>query len=151
MTQPAQRSGATMVRYEPLTEFNRLTRQLAQLFDDPWPNVPSVLGREGFSPPADVEETEDAYVIELDLPGVDKKDIDIEVSGRRLVVQGERKEKERAGMLRRQTRTVGRFRYEVMLPEQVNGDEVDASMDGGVPRLRVPKQKDEQRRRIEVK
>ena len=32
-------------------------------------------------------------------------------------------------MLRRQTRTVGRFRYEVMLPEQVNGDEIDASMD----------------------
>jgi HSP20 family protein len=54
-------------------------------------------------------------------------------------------------MLRRQTRTVGRFRYEVMLPEQVNGDEVEASMDGGVLRLRVPKQKDEQRRRIEVK
>ena len=47
MTQPAQRSGATMVRYEPLTEFNRLTRQLAKLFDDPWPNVPSVLGRKG--------------------------------------------------------------------------------------------------------
>ena len=82
---------------------------------------------------------------------MDKKDIDIEVSGRRLVVQGERKEKERVGMLRRQTRTVGRFRYEVMLPEQVNGDEIDASMDGGVLRLRVPKQKDEQRRRIEVK
>ena len=105
----------------------------------------------GVSPPADVEETEDAYVIELDLPGVDKKDIDIEVSGRRLVVQGERKEKERVGMLRRQTRTVGRFRYEVMLPEQVNGDEIDASMDGGVLRLRVPKQKDGQRRRVEVK
>jgi HSP20 family protein len=140
-----------MVRYEPFAEFNRLTQQLAQLFDSQWPELPSVLGREGFSPPADVEEADDAYLVELDLPGVDKGDIDIEVTGRKLVVQGERKEKERVGLLRRQTRTVGRFRYEVTLPEQVDGDGIDASVQDGVLRLRVPKVRNEQRRRIEVK
>ena len=151
MSQPARRSGTTMVRYEPFAEFNRLTQQLAQLFDSQWPELPSVLGREGFSPPADVEEADDAYLVELDLPGVDKGDIDIEVTGRKLVVQGERKEKERVGLLRRQTRTVGRFRYEVTLPEQVDGDGIDASVQDGVLRLRVPKVRNEQRRRIEVK
>jgi HSP20 family protein len=151
MSQPARRSGTTMVRYEPFAEFNRLTQQLAQLFDSQWPELPSVLGREGFSPPADVEETDDAYLVELDLPGVDKGDIDIETTGRKLVVQGERKEKERVGLLRRQTRTVGRFRYEVTLPEQVDGEGIDASLQDGVLRLRVPKVKSEQRRRIEVK
>ena len=151
MSQPARRSGTTMVRYEPFAEFNRLTQQLAQLFDSQWPELPSVLGREGFSPPADVEETDDAYLVELDLPGVDKGDIDIETTGRKLVVQGERKEKERVGLLRRQTRTVGRFRYEVTLPEQVDGDGIDATLQDGVLRLRVPKVKSEQRRRIEVK
>jgi HSP20 family protein len=140
-----------MVRYEPFAEFNRLTQQLAQLFDSQWPELPSVLGREGFSPPADVEETDDAYLVELDLPGVDKGEIDIEATGRRLVVRGERKEKERVGLLRRQTRTVGRFRYEVTLPEQVDGDGIDANLQDGVLRLRVPKVKSEQRRRIEVK
>jgi HSP20 family protein len=140
-----------MARYEPFNEFNRLAQQLSQLFDDQWPELPSVLGREGFSPPADVEETDDAYLIELDLPGVDKGDIDIEATGRTLVVRGERKEKERLGLLRWQTRTVGRFRYEVMLPEQVDGDAIDASLQEGVLRLRVPKQRTQQRRRIEVK
>ena len=151
MSQPARRSGTTMVRYEPFAELNRLTEQLAQLFDSQWPELPSVLGREGFSPPADVEETDDAYLVELDLPGVDKGDIDIETTGRRLVVQGERKEKERVGLLHRQTRTVGRFRYEVTLPEQVDGDGIDARLQDGVLRLRVPKVKSEQRRHIEVK
>ena len=84
---------STLTRYDPFAEFNRLTRQLTQLVDDRWPDMPSLIGRDGFSPPADVEETDDAYLIELDLPGVDKEDIDVETSGRRLVVQGERKEK----------------------------------------------------------
>jgi len=140
-----------MVRYEPFAELNRLTEQLAQLFDSQWPELPSVLGREVFSPPADVEEADDAYLVELDLAGVDKGDIDIETTGRRLVVQGERKEKERVGLLHRQTRTVGRFRYEVTLPEQVDGDGIDARLQDGVLRLRVPKVKSEQRRHIEVK
>lgn len=107
---------STLTRYDPFAEFNRLTRQLTQLVEDRWPDMPSLIGRDGFSPPADVEETDDAYLIELDLPGVDKEDIDVETSGRRLVVKGERKEKQRSGMLRWQTRTVGRFRYEVVLP-----------------------------------
>ena len=142
---------STLTRYDPFAEFNRLTRQLTQLVDDRWPDAPPLMGRDGFSPPADVEETDDAYLVELDLPGVDKKDIDVETSGRRLVVQGERKEKERTGMLRWQTRTVGRFRYEVVLPDQIDGGAIEATMKDGVLRLRVPKSKTADRRRIEVK
>ena len=103
MTQPRQRGGggtSTLTRYDPFAEFNRLTRQLTELVDDRWPDAAPLMGRDGFSPPADIEETDDAYLIELDLPGVDKKDIDVETSSRRLVVQGERKEKARTGMLR---------------------------------------------------
>ena len=154
MTQPRQRGGggtSTPSRYDPFAEFDRLTRQLTQLVDDRWPDAPPLMGRDGFSPPADIEEADDAYVIELDLPGVDKKDIDVETSSRRLVVQGERKEKERTGMLRWQTRTVGRFRYEVVLPDQIDGGDIEATMNDGVLRLRVPKSKTADRRRIEVK
>jgi HSP20 family protein len=54
-------------------------------------------------------------------------------------------------LLRRQTRTVGRFRYEVGLPDQVDGEGIDASLKEGVLHLRVPKTQGTQRRRIEVK
>jgi HSP20 family protein len=140
-----------MARYDPFAEFNRLAQQMAQAFESQWPDLPALLGREGFAPPADVEETEDAYLIDLDLPEVDKDDIEIEVTGRRLVVSGERKQKERTGVLRRQTRVVGRFRYEVTLPDQVNAEGIDASLSDGVLHLRVPKSQGAQRRRIEVK
>jgi HSP20 family protein len=151
MSQPTQRAGSGLARYDPVSEVNRLTQQMAQLFDDRWPDLPALLGRDGFTPVADVEETDDAYLIDMDLPGVDKDDVNIEFTGRRLVVNGERKEKERVGVLRRQTRTVGRFRYEVTLPEQINGDGIEATLQEGVLHLRVPKQPGGQRRRIEVK
>ncbi|HEV2808936.1 MAG TPA: Hsp20/alpha crystallin family protein, partial [Acidimicrobiales bacterium] len=105
-------------RSEPFGELGRLNQQL-QRYVDNWRDFPSLFG-EGFAPLADVEETDDAFVVEIELAGVKKNDIDIELSGRRLVVSGERKERERAGILRKRTRTVGHFRYEVVLPAELD-------------------------------
>ena len=55
---------------------------------------------EGFTPLADVEETDEAYLVEVELAGVKGDDIQVEVAGRRLSVSGERKERERVGILR---------------------------------------------------
>ena len=98
-----------------------------------------------------MEETPDAYVVEIELPGVKKDDVDIEIAGRRLAVRGERKEKERAGILRRRERVVGRFSYEVTLPGDVQDDGVEAHLNEGVLTLRVPKPDRERPRRIEVR
>ena len=103
-----------------------------------------------FTPPADVEETDDAYLVDIELPGVRKDDLDIEIAGRRLSVRGERKEKERVGILRRRERTVGRFHYEVTLPGNVEDSDVVANLDGGVLTVRVPKPASERPRRIHV-
>lgn len=89
-------------------------------------------------------------MVEIDLAGVKKDDVDIELSGRRLVVSGERKERERVGILRKRTRTVGRFRYEVVLPAELDEDGVSATLDEGVLSIRVPKEASERPRRITV-
>jgi HSP20 family protein len=151
MSQPTRQTGTSLTRSDPYSDINQLAQHIGRIFEDQWPSFPGLLGRDGFVPQADVEETEDAYLIDMDLPGVDRDDIDIEVVGRRLVVTGERKEKERVGLLRRQTRTVGRFRYEVSLPDQVDPDGIAATLTEGVLHLRVPKRQGDQRRRIEVK
>jgi HSP20 family protein len=151
MSQPTRQTGTSLTRSDPFSDVNQLAQRMGQLFEDQWPNFPALLGRDGFVPQADVEETEDSYLIDMDLPGVDRDDVDIEVVGRRLVVTGERKEKERVGLLRRQTRTIGRFRYEVSLPDQVNEDGIAAALTDGVLHLQVPKRQGERRRRIEVK
>ncbi len=136
-------------RWDPLAELDQLNRRLAGYLDL-WRQGPSLF--EGlFTPPADVEETGDAYLVDIELPGVRKQDLDIEIAGRRLTVRGERKEKERVGILRRRERTVGRFQYEVTLPGNVDEDGINANLDEGVLTVRVPKPASERPRRIEVR
>jgi HSP20 family protein len=150
MVLPARRSRTDVARWDPANEFDRLTQQLSQLLDEQWPELPRAL-EEGFTPLADVEETDDAYRVEVELPGVKQKDIKIDVDGRRLTISGERPEQQRTGWLRRQTRSWGRFNYEVVLPEQVDEDGVEATLRDGVLQVLVPKSSGSKRRRVEVK
>ena len=151
MTLPVRRNPADAGRWDPFAELDRLNQQLARYLER-WDDLPSLA--EGFTPLADVEETDDAYMVEIELPGVKRDDVSLEVGGRRLTVSGERKERERIGILRRRTRTVGRFHYEVVLraraPGDVNGDNVSASMDEGVLTVRLPKPASQRSRRIAI-
>jgi HSP20 family protein len=104
-----------------------------------------------WTPAVDIEEQDDAYVIEAELPGVKRQDVNIELIGNELLVTGEIKERERKGAIRRRIRRVGRFEYSVRLPEQVDSDSVDAKLDEGVLTVRVPKAQQAKRRKIEVK
>lgn len=84
--------------------------------------------------------------MEIELPGVKKNDIDIQSRGRRITVSGERKEQERVGILRKRTRSTGRFFHEVVLPGDIDDEGIEASLDNGVLTLRVPKEESEQQR-----
>ena len=116
---------------------------------EPWRRLPDLLG--GFTPLADVEETDEAYLVEIELPGVKREDVDIEVAGQLLTVRGDRKEKERVGILRRRERTVGHFSYEVTLPSGIDEDAVEAHLDEGVLHVRLPKPERDRPRRIEIR
>jgi len=101
-----------------------------------------------WSPLADVSETDDAYLIEADLPGVKQDQVSVEVSGGDLVISGEITRRERAGVLRRATRRQGRFAYRTMLP--ADADQVSASLSDGVLTVRVAKAETAKPRRIEI-
>jgi HSP20 family protein len=140
-----ERGGATDVE-----QFSdRMRRMLEQTFGGSW--TPLMTDPIGWSPPVDIEEQDDAYVIEAELPGVKREDVNIEVVGSELSITGEIKERERKGVLRRRTRRVGRFEYRVRLPEQVDPESVEASLSEGILTVRVPKSQRAERRRIEVK
>jgi HSP20 family protein len=100
------------------------------------------------APLSDVAETDDAYLVKVDLPGIKLRDVDVSVAGRRLTVAAERRE--RAGILWRRTRRVRRFRYEIWLPGEVDGDGIDAHLERGVLTLRVPKAAGDRPHRIAV-
>jgi HSP20 family protein len=135
-------------RRDPLSELEQLNRRLAGYLDS-WRQAPSLLAGL-FTPPADIEETDDAYLVDIELPGVRKQDLNIEIAGRRLTVHGDRKEKQHVGILRRRERAVGRFHYEVILPGNVDDDGIVANVADGVLTVRVPKPESKRHRRIAV-
>jgi HSP20 family protein len=150
MVLPARTNERTeTTTWDPSTEFRNIVSQLTR-FPDSWGDLLFQSGH-GFTPLADVEETDDAYMVEVELPGVDKKDIDVSVAGRRLTITGERKEKKRVGVLRRRTRSVGRFEYDIQLPGDIDEDGVTASLSDGVLTVRVPKATNDRAHRIAVK
>jgi HSP20 family protein len=148
MALPVRRNQLDVSNLDPVTQLERLHSQMGYLLDTwgPLPELPTT----GFVPRADVVERDDAYVVELELPGVRESDIEVSLTGRRLTVSGERKEKERVGLLRRRTRSVGRFHYEVEVPGDVDEDGVTASLDEGVLTVTLPKAESERVRRIKV-
>jgi len=139
-------NGQVVPRWDPFAELNRLGTQLERYFE-----AGPTGSLDAFIPLADVEETDDAFVIEADLPGVRRGDVSVEVDGRRVTVTGERKEQERKGILRRNNRLIGRFHYELMLPTDVLGEKVEARLVDGVLTIRIPKVQRAESRRIEVK
>lgn len=153
MAVPERRSTGQMEHrpqaWDPFAGLEQFSRQLGGFLDS-WHQQLADLWGDGFRPPADISESDDAYLVEIELPGVRKDDLDIEVVGRRLTVTGERKEKERVGILRRRERTVGRFHYEVVVPGDIEEDVVEAGLDDGVLTVRLPKPADQRPRRITV-
>ncbi len=104
-----------------------------------------------FAPGGELRETDDEFSLELDLPGVDKKDITIEFSGRRLSVRGTKTtEKEGQGTLRHTTRTSGTFTYEAILPDAVDEKGVTATLTDGVLTVKMPKATEAKTTHIEI-
>jgi HSP20 family protein len=146
MTLSVPSSSRTAARWDPFRELDELYERMNHLWET---GVPTD-GGDRWVPLADIEETDDAYVLEMDLPGVKKDDIDIEINGRELTVSGEIKEKERAGILRRRTRKVGEFHYSVTLPMEIDAESVGADLDDGVLSIRIPKSQKAKSRHVTV-
>jgi HSP20 family protein len=152
---PERRRPGAPERWEPFQEFEQVTERMRRMLEETfggfgrWPSL--LQETAGWSPPVDIEEQDDAYVLEAELPGVTRENIDIELVGNELAITGELKEKERTGVVRRRTRRTGRFDYRVTLPEQVDAEQIDASLDEGVLTMRVPKSERAQRRKVAIK
>lgn len=138
-------------RWDPLREMEELRERMDRLVEEVLGGAAPGTGRI-WSPPVDLEETDDAWVVEAELPGMKKGDITVELLDSELAIHGEVKERERSGILRRRTRRKGQFDYRVSLPGDVDADDdIDAQLKDGVLTVRIPKIASAQPRRIEVK
>lgn len=106
-----------------------------------------------FSPRTNIEETKDAYLLNLDLPGVKREDVKIDINARTLTVSGDRKSEtqtERAGFQRYECVT-GAFSRSFTVPDGIDANQVDATLADGVLRVTIRKAEAEKPRSIEIK
>jgi len=115
-----------------------------------------VLAPDGeYAPSLDVKETKDAYTVLADLPGLDRKDIQVSLEEGLLTISGSRKaEHEESSEDRtwhRVERSWGSFSRTLRLGEGVDADKVSAEYKDGVLTVAVPKKESAQPRRVDVK
>jgi HSP20 family protein len=105
------------------------------------------------TPAMDVYDEGDQYVISAELPGLDKSDIDIEMTKDTLVIkaeQEEEKEIQKEGVLRKE-RGKRAFYRKFTLPDDVKQEEIEATLDKGILRLTIPKKEPEPAKKVEIK
>jgi HSP20 family protein len=121
-----------LMRTDPFREFDRLTQQLLGTTSGTW-SRPTAM-------PMDAYREGDAYVIALDLPGVDPDAIDIDVERNMLTVKAERRPVAKADDVQMELseRPLGVFSRQVMLADTLDTEHISADYDAGVLTLRIP-------------
>jgi HSP20 family protein len=140
-------------RLEPFREIDTLQRQMNRLFDR---LIPTTNGGERsgfiFSPAAELEETDDAIRLKLELPGLESKDINIEATPESISISGERKtesKSEENGITRSEFR-YGKFQRIIPLPSQIQNNKVQAEYKNGILHLTLPKAESEKHKAVKV-
>ncbi|MFT3765507.1 MAG: Hsp20/alpha crystallin family protein [Minicystis sp.] len=107
-------------------------------------------GPDVFAPDIEVKETKDAFVVRADLPGVQERDIDIDITGNRLTLTGKREEEHRdeGDRFFAYERTYGTFTRSLTLPEGVDMDQVKAELKNGVLEIDIPKRAEAHARKV---
>ncbi len=135
-----------------LTEFRREVDDLFNQFfgSSGWLPVAN-LGR-GFTPVLDVSETDEDLLIKAELPGVDPKEIEVNLSGTTLTVKGEKKEEreEKTENMHRIERSYGGFSRSISLPCEVKEDKIEANFKNGVLNLKLPKAETSKKKTIKI-
>ena len=127
-----------------LPDLRPMDEAFARLFVNPYGGVQCRRQRNisSYLPSMDMQETPREYVIRMDVPGIDKKDLQIEFEGKGLIVHGKKSSEfseNEKGKVIRQERNYGEFARKVLLPAPVKKKEAKATCEKGVLTITVPK------------
>ena len=132
-------------RWDPLRDLLALHEQLGQLVGSDAP---------GWTPPVDLYETADEYVLTAEIPGLTRDQIHIHAEDRRIVIRGARGTDPGRDIPSEQYHRVerghGRFSRAFSLPEMIDVNGVSADLKDGILKVTIPKARDRGTRRIDV-
>lgn len=142
----------TLMRPTSIPTFSQLRREVDRLFDEMGGEQRENGQSTVWAPHTDVSESDEAYVIRVDLPGMKKEDLRIELHEDTLTLSGERtrEQREERENLHRVERSYGHFFRSFTLPKASHGQDIQASLQDGVLTIHVPKREESKPRRIEI-
>ncbi|WP_094226793.1 Hsp20/alpha crystallin family protein [Methanolobus psychrotolerans] len=142
---------ASVSSWDPFEEMRHMQGRLNRLFGE-GETKSEMIDIDTLSPLIDIKEKDDNIVVTTDLPGVDKKDINIDIRDNRVWISAnthKESEDEKEGYLMRE-RTYSRFSRAFSLPSAVNEDAASAKLEDGVLTITLPKAEIEDKHRIMI-
>jgi HSP20 family protein len=135
-------------------ELGRFRQEMDNLFERFFEGFPrlGLTRRMGLTPSIDLSETKDNIVVKAELPGIDRKDIDISLYGNVLSIKGEKKQEkvDEGEDFHRIERSYGTFSRNVSLPCEVEEKKITATYEQGVLKIRLPKCEPSKPKRIKI-
>jgi HSP20 family protein len=141
-----------LIRWQPFQEMNALQRDMNRLFDTLAPMNQESMMKSAFAPPAEMEETEDALHLKLELPGMNPNELDVQVTKEAITIRGERKSESKSeenGMTRSEFR-YGQFSRTIPLPTRIDNTNVQAEYKDGILTLNLPKAEEDKSKVVKV-
>jgi HSP20 family protein len=156
---------ATMTRWDPFQDLRDAQDEMAQMAQmaQMSPRLAHALGLHGqpqgsgtataWAPALDISERKDAYLVTVELPGIELDDLEITMEDGLLTIQGERQFAHESSeqQFHRVERRYGAFRRSITLPAQVQAEQIEASFENGVLQIVVPKMEEAKPKRIQVR
>ena len=153
---------STLTRTQPATPSVRITdpftlmrQEMSDLLSNIWSGNGDGANvfKGGIAPALDVAEKDNSFEIRMDIPGVNSKDLDVEVHGNTVTISGSRKEEkeEKGKTFHRVERSTGSFSRTVTLPCSVSEKEVAAEYTNGVLSVVLPKSEDARPKKVSIK
>lgn len=147
----------SLVRWQPMKELESLCRQMDGLFDEskiPDRDFPllATSGDRTWAPMVEIEETETDMILKAEIPGMEAKDLNVEVGEDSVSISGERQQEEQTeeSGIRRSEFQYGRFERTVRLPVSVKNNEVKSEFQNGVLTLTLPKSEESRRKVVKL-
>jgi HSP20 family protein len=118
-------------------------REFERLFDDFWPS-PSSQRENAWSPLSEVEEEGDHFMLSMEVPGMSREDLKIEVVNNQVMISGEKKSKDKSFSESR------KFHRSFSLPTHVDAEKIEAQCQDGILKVYVPKAENAKPRQIQI-
>jgi HSP20 family protein len=137
-----------LTRWDPFAEIARLQDQMTR-----WVGTETPVHQAGFTPSVDVFEEDKAFLVKTELPGMKPEDVHVSVENDVLTIKGERKleNAEKRDGYHRIERSYGVFTRSFTLPKTLDAEHLEAEMQDGVLKVRIPKRAAPEPKRVEIK